>query len=214
MSLLPSGTCFSGANGNTLRKLKPVLDKWIELVDQYSKTFDDDSCYWYSERSNVGILAAAAWGSGKWIALEEYPTTKNNKDGKKKYGRCDLYLANIRNGHELSFAIEAKHTWSIATANNSQLGLASADAATLDKDEAAVRVAACFVAPGFLHNEKPSSVDFDGKLEQWLDEIKKKVAYDGLAWVFPKSSRELRNKSGKLFPGVCLLLNVRRRGNG
>lgn len=81
-------------SGSELRKLKPVLDNWIEIVREYSKAFQNhDACWWYTERANVGTLAAAAWRTKGWLALEEYSTSKRGDEAGSKNGRCDLYMA-------------------------------------------------------------------------------------------------------------------------
>src|SRR5688500_1438125 len=69
-----------------------------------------DQAWWYRERPCVGFLAAAAWRIGG-VCLEEWLTRKGPLR-QCRYGRCDLYVCLERK----QFFIEAKHTYSRATA--------------------------------------------------------------------------------------------------
>lgn len=209
----------SVASGS-LKPLKPVLFNWIELVSQYSRTFPNgDACYWYSERTNVGILSSAAANTpGGWVALEEFSTKKRKEGGKKGPGRCDLYLA--KKDHDVSFAFEAKQAWPGVTLINGKLAafvakkmrLAWEDVEKLERNEATVHVATCFVVPQFSQpKQHDPKVSLYKSLEGWVEGVKKNVSFDGMAWVFPASSRGLLNPHEKLFPGICLLLQVQRR---
>lgn len=88
-----------------LVSLRPILKTWTELVLKYSNSFlQGDTCYWFNERANISMLAAAAWKPrGGWLALEEFSTYKHGEDAALKNGRCDLWISQPSN--DMSFAI-------------------------------------------------------------------------------------------------------------
>ncbi|MBT9184391.1 hypothetical protein ILP31_09890 [Pectobacterium punjabense] len=94
--------------------IEPLLNKWISANQRYVELLNrKDCCWWYNERTNVSVLAGAAWSLG-WTAIEEYPSDKKikgytgeNPDSNTRKGRVDLYIKN-----ELkSIALEAKQIW-------------------------------------------------------------------------------------------------------
>lgn len=84
------------------RPLKAILTKWQRLLVAYANAVPGDVAYWTSERTNVGILAAACWRLGG-VALEEYVTKKRQGNG-----RVDLWMRNRRGN---GFTVEAKLAW-------------------------------------------------------------------------------------------------------
>jgi hypothetical protein len=205
-----------------LEPIEPVLLKWLNLVERYSVAFsNNDACYWHSERANIGVLAAAAWGVGEdWVAVEEFPTTKRGENGTEKNGRCDLYIAN--GDHEVSFGIEAKQAWQGSSVSQveffgavkTKMGQAWNDAGALQRTEASQRVACCFIIPRFHRNHLENNEIFEIRLKKWVEAIKNaNIKHDGFAYMFPKESRGLLNNENYIFPGVCMLLRVRKRGN-
>ena len=201
-----------------LMPLRPVLKTWTELVLKYSDTFPQyDACYWFNERANISMLAAAAWKTqGGWLALEEFSTYKHGEDAALKNGRCDLRLIKPRN--ETSYAIEAKQVWQgvgeLVTDRYQRVreGMARArkDASKLHKTEAKTRLAGCFVVPS-IPASQADGTHSRKRLEKWLKELQHKVPADAIAWAFPESSNALEADNGRIYPGVCLLLNVRMR---
>ena len=203
-------------SGSELRKLKPVLDNWIEIVREYSKAFQNhDACWWYTERANVGTLAVAAWRTKGWLALEEYSTSKRGDEAGSKNGRCDLYMAKKNHGN--SFAFEAKQAWQTMRSDgiskiSGRLIKAREDAGTLKRIEAETRVAACFAIPRMP--TRHASNNFDSQIEKWLNHAIKNVKWDAIAWVFPKESRQIMNEAEtRIFPGVLLVLQEKNRAN-
>ncbi|MFJ5406743.1 hypothetical protein [Pectobacterium punjabense] len=94
--------------------IEELLNGWISANQRYVELLNrTDCCWWYNERTNVSVLAGAAWSLG-WTAIEEYPSDKKikgytgeNPDSNTSKGRVDLYIKN-----ELeSIALEAKHVW-------------------------------------------------------------------------------------------------------
>ncbi|MEL7629211.1 hypothetical protein AAGW04_09430 [Pectobacterium aroidearum] len=92
--------------------IEQLLNGWIQANQRYVDLLGKkDCCWWYNERTNVSVLAGAAWSLG-WAAIEEYPSNKRmkgclqeNTDTSK--GRVDLYITNKND----DVAIEAKHAW-------------------------------------------------------------------------------------------------------
>ena len=75
---------------------------WELSILRYYERTDHDLPWWYTERANISLLAAAAWLCGG-IALEEYPIEKGFC-GDNYEGRADLYLTIGEEG----YAIEGK----------------------------------------------------------------------------------------------------------
>ncbi len=97
-----------------LHSLNPVLSQLAWVHDEYvtQQVYPDqgnqklgDCTFWYSERPQVGLFAAAVWKSGG-IALEEFGTTKS-AGGVESRGRGDLFF---KLG-EIGYVCEAKHIW-------------------------------------------------------------------------------------------------------
>ena len=78
------------------------LKKWHKVQEEYIEIVETDIPYIYTERTNVGLLAAAFYRS-KWVALEEYGVTKNRKDDNPYSGRADLYVADAANNFVIEF---------------------------------------------------------------------------------------------------------------
>lgn len=223
MSRLPDcGIRFNPKHQDSkIEILKPVLNNWISIVSEYSKAFKmHDACWWYTERANVGILAAAAWRTKGWLALEEYSTLKHGDDSQSKNGRCDLYMA--KKDHSISFALEAKPAWQTMRSDGSakiveKLAAAWDDVGRLNKLEASTRVAACFAIPRMPTNHGLADKNrFDDEIKKWLEGTLLAIKWDAVAWVFPVESRQLshaRRSTEHIYPGVLLILQERRRAS-
>jgi hypothetical protein len=213
---------LKGEGKAELNRLKPVFDNWLKVLADYTK-LTNDAAWWHNERANVGTLAAAAWRTENWCALEEFPTEKK-VDGLTndiKNGRCDLYITN----EAISYAIEAKHCWKNVGTNAIKrvkgkdkvkdcFEEALEDAANLTTDEADIRLGACFVVPYFPKAEykKLSDEKINKRLEEWLESIKKDNSPDACAWLFLKKEKGVEINNEKfIYPGVCLLIKARLR---
>ncbi|QIZ46811.1 hypothetical protein [Dickeya zeae] len=90
--------------------IEQLLNGWIQANQRYVDLLGKkDCCWWYNERTNVSVLAGAAWSLG-WAAIEEYPSDKLMKgclqeDTDTSKGRVDIYITNKND----DIAIEAKH---------------------------------------------------------------------------------------------------------
>jgi hypothetical protein len=85
---------------------RELLEHWVFLVERgYRVTEGQHAVYAYKERTNIGLLAAAAVANG-WVALEECRAEKYaSEDGDDVYqGRSDLRIWRDKRHHE----VEAK----------------------------------------------------------------------------------------------------------
>ena len=81
-----------------------VIDSLSSVLKIYGESRNRYDCpYFYTERSNVGILSTAAILTNSWISIEEF-SVRRKRTGP---GRCDLYLKRINN-NDSGFVIEAK----------------------------------------------------------------------------------------------------------
>ena len=195
------------------------------MVEIYTKVQPANPCWWHSERSNVGILSAAAWKTPGWVALEEYPTEKHGKlekNGKQresyKYGRCDLYLSHTK----CDFALEAKQAWQRVSDRAKPLGetlgrinSAWKDTGSLQNSEAKIRIAATFVIPivNLGRNKAKSKEAVTELIDKWITTLvdSKEIKWDALAWTFPVKARTNNNGDNNYFPGIVLILRERKK---
>ena len=82
--------------GARLTHWDSLLKSWIDVHESYAAA-TKDAAYWYTERTNIGILAQAAWKS-ELIALEEYQTKKmaRHDPTAESNGRCDLWISDSK----------------------------------------------------------------------------------------------------------------------
>lgn len=211
--------------------LNRLLDSWREALKAYGRIMGmEENAWWFNERATLSTLAGAAWRlTDDWLAIEEYCTQKrgvvprkNVDPGELVHGRCDLYLSN----KGTDYAFEAKQAWQPigSKARKKAVGKAMKGAwdavGKLDCNEACFRVAAVFVVPYLPLSEvaKPGTAKkkvVDQKLvrervKDWLATLELKD-YDAFAHYFPMNCRGYVGYGGSVFPGVVLLLRVRRK---
>lgn len=214
-----------------------LLAAWVESVLRYDKIMEGDAgeggdcCWWYNERTNVSVLAGAAWTKG-WVALEEYSTLKragapisvvDAEEGSDARGRVDLYVSTP---HE-DYAFEAKQVWlrldpGFETAGCSGKVTEGMNAARQDAlklvGEADVHYAVTFVIP-FISTavlDEAATADFNGRLSQWLSGLSTCPSSAScapghgpvqMAYVFPRmEERCYVNAAGYYYPGVLIFL--------
>lgn len=171
-----------------LKELESILEKWIQITEEFSKDFENDALYWYNERASLSVFAAAVWLSNGY-ALEEFSATKG-LDGRKWKGRKDVWFCLDKQ----EYIAEAKFLYQSFSLQNKKmldrvqqsLNEACSDAKkSAEKDN--ISLGLCFIAP-YLPESKEKN------LENLIDSLEKKllaIDYDLLAWVFPKYSRYL-----------------------
>lgn len=101
-----------------LKNFIPILDRWIEMNNEYFDVTEGDASCWYTESSCTSFLSGAIWSASnitQYVALKEFQHIKRAKDKKnKKDGRADLYIC----GGNASYICEAKKR-SFSISNNS-----------------------------------------------------------------------------------------------
>lgn len=191
-----------------LEWLKPMLRRWGHFIDDYCAAHEDLP-YYYNERANVSVLAAAAWGPGSG-ALEEY-SCRRHRDGDVSHGRADLYVYDQSN----SATIEAKQLWwTPATKAEALRGLLleANEQATTNRDSD-VAVAAVFSTLML-----PLDADVHAELDRAVAQMRS-VGMHLIAWALPHANEPFEETNvcdGKVYqwPGVLLGLRVAHRGLG
>lgn len=186
----------------SLAPLESILRSWIACIEHYIDIWQgEDLPYWYNERSNVGLLAGAAWRAG-WIALEEYQMGKHGANSDEVIGgRNDLCLANSH----LEYYIEAKVAYfDIANIDRSGSHLAEIastavqDARRLTYD--GPRLAAVFIAP-FAPNSQLDTAH----IQSFVDMLEARRD-DALAWVKPDLEKLPLSHDNRVYPLAALIL--------
>jgi len=156
----------------------------------YRVTNAENPVYTYKERTNIGLLAAAATANG-WVALEECRAEKKSASSEDIYqGRSDLRIWRDEKHHEL----EAKFL-RIALKSTSTTRL---DSAAKKSIEDAVRslpsgakfdrkIALMFAVPMLTASqyERASSEEIAGLLSKLNEYIRAQAKPDFFASVFP-----------------------------
>lgn len=127
-----------------------LLESWDKTLRELEKAFGiHDLPYVYRERTNVGILAAAATKLG-YLTFEEYSVEKR-RQRRWRQGRADLYICSKDSRKE--FNIEAKYK--VVSFRNQRLAQTIApiletvikDVVVLRKSEHSRRIGIVFLRP-------------------------------------------------------------------
>lgn len=206
--------------GHTIRNKRnlghwdALIEEWNLSIERFSRITDgEDVPYWYNERTNIGVLAAAAWRCGR-IALEEFQYEKIDvsssgetaeTDQKKWIGRCDLWISNDR----VEEIVEAKFKWlNMCSKQIAELAIPCLDEAVSDavKTKGYDEIKALGVAflPVYAKSDKVGNHD---ALEKLISETitiisARKFPADLIAWNFPK---RLRKHIGEKYNNYRLL---------
>lgn len=178
----------------------PTLRRWGHFIDDYCAVHEGDNPYFYSERTNVGVLSAAAWGPGSGSVLEY--ACRRRGDGGDNAGWADLYVYD----QHTSATIEAKqlfHGAGIdAAAINASFKTGNAQAVTNQDSDMAL-------AAVFLTVKAPAdTVSVDEVCGKALAAMEASAA-QAWAWAFPLSKRtclmtERRSDAAFFWPGVIV----------
>ena len=191
---------------------------WAPLVNQWQdahQTFvaaTGDAAYWYTERSNVGILAAGAWKMDL-VALEEYQVEKSHSEpdspetSKNWKGRCDLWIY----GKKFNEIIEAKQNWvqilSPRAVKRAEKTLESAakDARDTSGKDVELGTGIAFLLP-YVSVESTSPRALRSDLAALIERLH--ACQAGLiAWSFPHQARAFKGTGEKNYiPGVIMLV--------
>lgn len=195
---------FRILNRKGLNKFEPILEEWTVLTEKYSSTVIDDASYWYNEMANVGILMAAAWQCN-FVAIPESTHVKGRGRQKNTTGRLDLYITD----GEWDAGLEAKIGYLPLNPTS--------DFQKRVKDKMDVATDDALRSIGRYHLETYSVGFFPFflskaqlmKQDEWTEAkivsiIESK--FHGVAWCFPKSSRELKGRDERYYPGVAMVV--------
>jgi len=184
---------------------EPILEEWLLGIERFCRvTGGDEAPYWYNERSNIGVLAGAAWRCGR-VALEEFQFVKGFKNKPKWLGRADLWIASDQH-EEL---IEAKFKWcslnsrnGIASVANDTLDLATSDAKKSRGGGLELKAIGVAFVPFYT---KECEIEKLGSLIDSAISNLKTSNYHAMAWCFPRETRQSNSAKGNYLPGIVML---------
>jgi hypothetical protein len=219
------------------KDLKPVFKNWNATIIEYCEAWRQakaphsysDVPYYYNERANLSLLAAAFWKSG-WIALEEYSAEKEYRNSKppgkgpvskkrgtkeRARGRADLLVTKGCKDGSTDVQIEAKQGWILGKPGKDKniipsikklFAAASSDA--VRNGETKIRLACCFFTISFRCSEvRPDKITGEIKRHRHLFLNSKSVAHIW-AWSFPPCARRFKgvesNGEKRYWPGIIV----------
>ncbi|EAV3187986.1 hypothetical protein E1B13_23545 [Salmonella enterica subsp. enterica] len=192
--------------------IKQLLTGWVDANNRYVNFLGKhDCCWWYNERTNVSVLAGAAWTLG-WAAIEEYPSRKKMKgcvqdDLYTSKGRVDLYITNSND----DVAIEAKHAWYLLENTfesnrilNFRMDEAYADAKRLI-NQAGNQFAATFIV--FYTKMNAEGTINENHIDELISKVisKRGEKQSSYAYIFD-SQFNYKNELEYYYPSVALIL--------
>ncbi|MBT0664510.1 hypothetical protein KI809_09380 [Geobacter pelophilus] len=205
-------------NNKKMGHWSALLEEWILSIERFSRIAKGDVPYWYNERANVGVLAAAAWRCGR-IALEEFQHEKaidvssdkesDRTTGKSKNGRCDLWICDDRSEE----IIEAKFKWlNMCSEKMDDFAKSCLDAAVDDaiktykarNDNTTKAVGVSFL-PVYAKADKIGDIEALDEIITKTIKSACKAPADLVAWSFPNRLRKYISESSNYLPGVILL---------
>lgn len=178
-----------------LEFLRPMLERWFDCIDRYNAVRgDNDTPYWFDERTNLGLLSAAAW-MAEMVTLQNAPTRKQNEEGERNVS-ADLFIASTE---ERAF-IQATQRWpKVNNLNLTQpLSEATSDAKRISY-ASDLKLGCLFVSP-----QKAQQSATPEELQDMIDDLQKENTC-AVAWYFPYAYRKLRNEAGHYHPGIAVL---------
>ncbi|MBB1525565.1 hypothetical protein H4Q82_03515 [Pectobacterium carotovorum subsp. carotovorum] len=192
--------------------IEQLLNGWIQANQHYVELLGrKDCCWWYNERTNVSVLAGAAWSLG-WAAIEEYPSNKRMKgclqeDTDTSKGRVDLYITNKND----DVAIEAKHAWynldNINESNvitNFKMDEARSDANRL-VGQADRHFSATFIV--FYTKESSQGVITGEHIDELINKSITNVRRDSISYAYLIDTESMfKNALRYYYPSVALVL--------
>ncbi len=178
-----------------LEFLRPLLERWFDCIDRYNAVRgDNDTPYWYDEKANLGLLAAAAW-MAEMVTLQDTQTRKQLEEGERN-ARANLLIASS----ETRAYLQATQRWPRVNSLNLTQALAeiTSDAKRISYSSD-LKLGCLFVAPQKAqHGATPE------ELQDMVDDLQKEHSC-AVAWYFPYAYRKLRNEAGNYHPGIAVL---------
>ncbi|WP_033576547.1 hypothetical protein [Dickeya chrysanthemi] len=192
--------------------IEQLLTGWILANQRYVELLGQkDCCWWYNERTNVSVLAGAAWSLG-WAAIEEYPSDKLIKgylqeDTDTSRGRVDLYISS---NHD-DIAVEAKHAWynldNIVIGDKTircKMNKASDDAKCL-KEQANRHFSATFVV--FYTERNSQELIAEENIGKLINNAISNSKKENISYAYIIDSQFMfQNMRGYYYPSVALIL--------
>jgi len=185
-------------------EFNPILESWLDIIKNFQTKDTIRAPYWYTERANIGLFAAAAT-KNNWTTLEEFHRNKSKDNVKDKIkvslGRLDLWLYNGSN----SFFIEAKQVWPNITKKiksnliNWSLEDAIIDAQKHKKSDQRL-IAMSFIVPRIKISD---NTRMDNRIQALVGSIKLEQNCF-IAWSFLDKYHEVQN-GDKFFPGIIVV---------
>lgn len=205
--------------------LAAALKRWQNLLWRYSEEVKKDVAYWYNERANVSLLAAAVWTLGG-VAIEEFTVNRRRSavgsqdQRSSRQGRCDLWF-------QICNFLEAKTVWPNDSKDadafkrilKRKLKEAKRQLKTLPEDEikdAHGLLAVCFVVPEVNQTESPNGSinSFYNLASSALCQPSRKKSFENKYFVAAYEVTREGEETGKLsppryddfyYPGVVLV---------
>lgn len=201
------GYAIKGRKG--LDHWHPLLEEWLLCIERYCRVAAwQDAPFIYNERANIGVLAGAAWRSGR-TALEEFQYGKGSGGEEKWKGRADLYLS--CDNHE--DMIEAKFAWlSLISAEHTTaqvealLQSAVSDARNTQDGDEELKCHGVAFLPVWQKHSKKRKADVDERIRMVVSGLIKSNAH-AVAWCFPERYRFVVNDAGNITPGVIMAIS-------
>ncbi|MBI2239992.1 MAG: hypothetical protein HYU59_04215 [Magnetospirillum gryphiswaldense] len=191
-----------------LEWLAPVMRRWGHYIDDYCELHPHDTPYYYSEWTNVGVLAAAAWGPGSG-SIQEYACRRTNANSVQT-GRADLYLYDASN----CATVEAKQIWGADTLSDRHVtdALARGSQQAVTNRDSDTPVAAVFLTVMIPEHDVADTNAVTEVCSHILSQVEQSGAH-AWAWAFPPSkrpfvTRERASDARFYWPGVVLALRV------
>jgi hypothetical protein len=138
--------CFRYFGDRRFRFLRRLFRAWHQQLAECEKGLYDDLPYWCGERTNIGVLAAAALRLSGVVALEEFPIRR-----RERAGRADLWFYDTHTQRSYDFEFKFRYSALKAPAVariKSAMRDASSDVRSLPTSPAGAQgVAVTFVVP-------------------------------------------------------------------
>ncbi len=199
------GTVFRNdsmaTRSRTYRTLRPVFAQLWSVFDEYIKRAGDIP-WWYTERSLVGFLTAAAFRAG-YSAIEEFVCPRQHAVPK---GRADWWVGS--GAEDCQLFAETKQAWISSFSNtwgSLETCLKDADKQIQGYDfgpeyDHVPRLAMVFVRAFF----KKKVEDWTAQRAMWLAEVPKVADYCAYYWLDEHCKTLYKGDDGYSYPGVLI----------
>ncbi|MEW6613984.1 MAG: hypothetical protein AB1401_00710 [Thermodesulfobacteriota bacterium] len=182
-----------------------LLKDWIWVVEKYVTVCKGDAPYWYNERANTSMLAAAAWRSG-FVAVEAYSDEKKvTAESEEIYkGRVDLWIGTSEEEWSIETKYDGVNLKTLQASSQIEKTILKAiDDIKRVRCNGGIGVGVAFIEPCI---KKEEATNLDNDIQAFINMILPRQDH-AIAWCFPKIVRQLEYK-GCYYPGIILIANV------